>query len=73
MLAELGAVCDALNALGVAEASVSFGWDSNLPIDQMWKGQRVAVQDIANFIATSGSNGISWIGRSDVFVEVPGL
>ena len=73
LLAELAATCEALGQAGISQASVSFGWDSNLPIGEMWKEQVVPVQDIADSVATSEANGVSRIGRSDVFVELPGF
>ena len=73
MLAELAAACEALGQVGITHASVSFGWDSNLPIDQMWKGQTVAVHEIAALIASSESGGVSQIGRSDIFLESAGF
>ena len=73
MLAELAAACEALARTGVAQVSVSFGWDSNLPIDQLWKDQVVPVHEAATAIARSEANGVTQIGQSDVFIECPGF
>lgn len=43
LLAELAVACENLKKAGVREALVSFGWDSNLPVTEMWKGQTVSV------------------------------
>ena len=73
LLAELAAVCEALGQAGLSQASVSFGWDSSLPIGEMWKDQLVPLQAIASVVTNSEANGISRIGKSDVFVESPGF
>jgi len=71
--AELEAVCELLSREGIDKVSVSFGWDSNLSFDEMWKDQTVAVKDIYAFVANSESSGIAQIGKADIFVECPGL
>ncbi len=73
LLAELAAVCEALSSKDIGSASVSFGLDSNLSIEQMWKAQMVAVKDICSFVANSESTGIVKVGSADIFVETPGF
>ena len=71
--AELAAACEALRQAEVKAASVSFGWDSNLPIEEMWKERSVPIDEVIAFIAESERSGVSQLGKSDVFVETPGF
>lgn len=71
--AELTAVSEALRVADVHEVAVSFGWESNLAIDVMWKNEIVSVDHLPSFIANSEVSGIVEIGKSDIFVEAPGL
>ena len=66
---ELAAVCEAMRAAGAAEALVSFGWDSNLSNEEMWKVQSVPVDDVMAFVAESERCGVSRLGASDIFIE----
>lgn len=71
LLAELAAVCDALSLRHVVDVSVSFGWDSNLPINAMWKDQTVPVNDLLSFVTKSEISGVVQVGKGDIFVEAP--
>jgi hypothetical protein len=68
LLQELAHACTSLAASGVDVADVSFGWDSNLDIDEMWKDQAVEVRGIEAFLLQAESAGIVTLGKSDVFV-----
>jgi hypothetical protein len=71
LLAELAAVCDALSLTSVVDVSVSFGWSSNLPIDQMWKDKIVPVKDLLSFITRSETSGVIQVGKADIFIDAP--
>ena len=71
LLAELAAVCDALSLDSVVDVSVSFGWDSNLPIDQMWKDKIVPVQDLLLFVTESELSGVIQVDKADIFIDAP--
>lgn len=71
LLAELEAVCEALNNAGVVHVSVSFGWDANLGIKDMWKDQTVAVKDLCSFIALSEKSGVVVVGKGDILITAP--
>jgi hypothetical protein len=71
MIAELNACCVALRQSNLDHASVCFGWASNLPIDEMWKEQNVALADIAVFIADAEISGIVKVGESDISIAIP--
>jgi hypothetical protein len=69
LLGELGFVCGELGRHGFAELLVSFGWDSNLPIDEMWKEQAVPSEGVVAYVQKSEHAGIVQIGNADIFVE----
>jgi hypothetical protein len=69
LLAELAAACARLADSNILEASVSFGWDSNQPIEEMWKPQIVSTLGIVAFVESSERSGIAVVGKSDIFVE----
>jgi hypothetical protein len=71
LLAELAAVRDALSLANIIDVSVSFGWDSNRPIDDMWKDKIVPVKDLLSFIANSEISGAVHVGKADIFIDVP--
>jgi hypothetical protein len=52
LLAELAAVREALSLANVVDDSISFGWDSNLPINAMWRDQAVPVKDLLSFVTS---------------------
>jgi hypothetical protein len=71
LLAELAAVRDALSLVHVVDVSISFGWDSNLPINAMWKDQTVPVKDLLSFVMKSEISGVVQVGEADIFIEAP--
>jgi hypothetical protein len=71
LLTELAAVCDALSLVHVVDVSISFGWDSNLPIDMMWKDQTVPVRDLVSFVTKGEMSGVFQVGKADVFIDAP--
>jgi hypothetical protein len=71
--AELQFVCDAFRNAELKDVAVSFGWDSNLPIERMWQEQFVSIDEVVATIEASERSGISQIGKSDIFVESPGF
>jgi hypothetical protein len=66
---ELVYVVRALRDLGSTECNVMFGWDSHLPIDNMWKDRTTRIEDIVNYLVQSENQGTIAIGRSDVFIQ----
>jgi hypothetical protein len=71
LLAELAAACEAFSLKGLSGVEISFGWDSNLPLDDMWKSSTVLVGDVLSFVGESEKSGVVEIGKGDVFIEVP--
>ena len=69
LLAELAAVAEALRLAGVRHADVSFGWDSNLAVDEMWKAKPVLVEQLVAFAEASERAGLIDIGASDLLIE----
>ena len=69
MLAEVSELCAKLVLAGVERVSVSFGWDSNLPIDEMWKDTEVSVVELAKYLAEAEGAGTIEIGKADVFLK----
>ncbi|MCL9844271.1 hypothetical protein [Ralstonia solanacearum] len=60
-----------LMLVGIREAQVSFGWDCNLPIDDMWQARSVSVDGIPAFVRQAEQAGIVEVGRGDIVVESP--
>ena len=69
MLAELTEICAKLVAAGVERAAVSFGWDSNLDIDDMWVDVEVSLMALPEYLANAESAGTIEVGKAaDVVV-----
>jgi len=73
LFAELQAACDAMREADLKEISVSFGWDSNLRIEEMWQERSVSIDEVIAVVEESVRSGISQVGKSDIFVESPGF
>ncbi|ANA32278.1 hypothetical protein [Ralstonia mannitolilytica] len=71
LLQELEFVMAKLAAAGVAEVQLSFGWDCNLDIDDMWQEQSVRVDALLGCIMQAEQSGIVEVGRGDIFVKSP--
>jgi len=71
LLAELTELCSVLERNHFSDVAVSFGWDSNIPIDSMWDKHIVDVKDVHSFIARSEQSGLVGLGSGDVFIEAP--
>jgi hypothetical protein len=69
LLNELAFVSNKLMQTGIDEVQVSFGWDSNLPIDDMWQEHGVKVDKILEFVRQAEETGIVEVGRGDIFVK----
>lgn len=69
LLDELAFVSSKLTQAGIGEAQVSFGWDCNLPIDDMWQEHGVRMDGILEFVRQAEQAGIVEVGRGDIFVE----
>ena len=69
MLAELNEICANLVAIGVESATVSFGWDSNLDIDDMWKDVDVLLTALPEYLANAEREGTIEVGKADIFIK----
>jgi hypothetical protein len=69
ILPELTLVCANWLAAGVKHVAVSFGWDSNLPIDAMWKDVQVPVGAVVQYLEAAERAGTIEIGKTDVFMR----
>lgn len=65
--------CERLSASGIDHASVSFGWDSELPIEDMWKPADVPTGEVPEVIEKAEREGIVTLGAADIFIESPGF
>lgn len=70
MLAELTEICAKLVAVGVERATVSFGWDSNLDIDDMWVEVEVLMTALPEYLANAERAGTIEVGRADIFIKI---
>lgn len=69
LLDELTFVGSRLMQAGTREAQVSFGWDCNIPIEDMWQEHGVRMGEIPEFIRQAEQARIVDVGRGDIFVE----
>lgn len=69
MLAELTEICAKLVAVGVEQATVSFGWDSNLDIDDMWQDVEVLLTALPEYLVNAERAGTIEIGKADIFIK----
>ncbi|MDP3272024.1 hypothetical protein [Limnobacter sp.] len=70
MLAELTEICAKLVASGMERAAVSFGWDSNLDIDDMWVDVEVSLTALPEYLANAESAGTIEVGKTDIFIKI---
>jgi hypothetical protein len=68
--AELETACCALRDAGLCDVEVGFGWDSDLPIEEMWEGRSVSIDGVVSFVTEAERSGIAQIGKSDIFLEL---
>lgn len=69
MLAEVAELCAKLAACGIDRVAVSFGWDSNLDIEEMWHDVEVPLADLGDYLADAERAGTIEVGKADVFVK----
>lgn len=69
MLAELIEICAKLVVSGVELAAVSFGWDSNLDIDDMWVDVEVSLTGLPEYLSNAERAGTIEIGKADIFIK----
>jgi len=69
LLDEVAFISCKLKHNGSTEVAVSFGWDSNLPIDELWKGASVPVEEVLEYVCPAERAGIVVVGEGDIFVE----
>lgn len=73
LLDELAFVSSELARAGIQEAQVSFGWDCNLPFDELWQDQSVRVDEILAFVRRAEQAGTVEVGKGDIFVKTQGF
>lgn len=73
LLEELAFVSGKLAQAGIQVAQVSFGWDCNLPFDELWQEHDVKVDGILEFVHQAEQRGTVEVGKGDVFVKMPGF
>jgi hypothetical protein len=69
LLNELAFVCSRLTHAGIAEVQMTFGWDCNLAIDDMWQDHTVSVGGMLEFVHRAEQDGIVEVGKGDIFVH----
>ena len=69
ILAYLGELPAIFAALGFIDCVAMYGWDCNLPIDDLWQAQIVPVPALAAFIASSIEAEIFTPGASDLLID----
>lgn len=65
-LGELPAI---LTRLGLHECKVMYGWDCDLPMDDLWQDHYLKVTDLSAFIASAIERGIFRPGESDLIIQ----
>lgn len=73
LLEELSSFCQVSAANGTGPAILMFGWDSNLPIDEMWQDIPLPVEDIVDYVRAAEQAGTITVGKSGIFVKADGL
>jgi hypothetical protein len=73
LLAELTAFCSECSARGHTQATLSFGWDSELEFHEMWKPYELPISDARMKVEEAEAQGIVRLGASDVFISVSGV
>lgn len=71
ILAYLVKLPSLLNAQGCRECEVSFGWQAELPVDELWKPHRLTLDALPGFTESAMERGIYVPGQSDFFLELP--
>ena len=69
LLDELAFVCGKLKQVGTSQVAVSFGWASNLTIDELWKEAQVRVEELREYVAKAERDGTVEIAKADIFVK----
>jgi hypothetical protein len=73
ILDELEAVAHDLLNEGINAVSVSYGWDSNLDIDQMWQPRDVDTSSLLATLLEAEAKGLFTIGSADIFIDTKDL
>jgi len=73
LLNELAFASSKLAQVGIQVAQVSFGWDCNLPFDELWQEHDVKVDGILEFVRQAEQRGTVGVGKGDIFVKTPGF
>jgi len=73
LLAELDAFCAECSSRGLVHATLSYGWDSELEFDEMWKPHDVLIHEVPAKVQEAEAQGVVSIGASDVLVTVSGV
>jgi hypothetical protein len=57
-----------LRSIQVEFVDICPGWGWRLPIDDLWKDQEFAVEELAVYLETAEATGTGWLGDSDLIV-----
>jgi len=70
LMDELSLFCQTAAPDDAVMATVMFGWDSNLEMDDMWQDMLVPVRELASFVRAAEVAGTVSVGKSDIIVSV---
>ncbi|RVT47004.1 hypothetical protein [Rubrivivax albus] len=70
LIEELSAFCGIFAEAGITGASLSFGWDSELEIEEMWQPYEAPLKSITERVEQAEQDGIVRIGAADIFIHV---
>lgn len=65
--------CDELTGAQIEDVIVSFGWDSNQPIDAMWKPVTTPIRQVFDVISAAERYRLIEVGKADVFFDAEGF
>ena len=69
IIAYLRVLPSIFSEIGLVECKVMYGWQCELPIDDLWQEQLLKVTEIPTFVSSSMERRIFKPGSSDLFVE----
>jgi hypothetical protein len=73
LLAELGAFCTECTSRGHVYATLSYGWDSELEFDEMWKPHDMPIHEVLATVQEAEASGVVSVGAADVLVTISGV
>ena len=73
LLGELDAFCTECSSRGHVDATLSYGWDSELEFDEMWKPHAVPIHEALAKVQRAEAQGVVSVGTADILITVSGV